>query len=167
MYLLKILDLVGQGSGYRSRVSNHYKLSVLTFSLSLKYLLSVLPFIFQQTQNTSTLLTIIKISKSYYLHSLANFKGPNSISMAPYKAFYGRKCRTPLCWDKVSERKLKDVELIEATLEKVKIIRERLKATQDQQKSYVDTRRRDLEFEVGDMIFIKVAHWKEVIRFQK
>ena len=38
-----------------------------------------------------------------------------SIGMAPYKAFYGRKCRTPLCWDEVGERKLENVELIEAT----------------------------------------------------
>ena len=112
---VKILVLVGQGSGCRSRGSNHYKLNVLTLFLSLKYMLGVLFLIFQQTQNTSTLLTIIKISKSYYLPPLANFKGPNSISMAPYKTFYGRKCRTPLCWDKVSERKLKDVELIEVT----------------------------------------------------
>ena len=38
-----------------------------------------------------------------------------SIGMAPYEALYGRKCRTPLCWDEVGERKLKNVELIEAT----------------------------------------------------
>ena len=38
---------------------------------------------------------------------------------------------------------------------------------QDQQKSYADTRRKVLEFEVGDMVFLKVAPWKGVIRFQK
>ena len=28
-----------------------------------------------------------------------------SIEMAPYEALYGRKCRTPLCWDEEGERK--------------------------------------------------------------
>ena len=103
--------------------------------------------------------------------SLAKFAYNNSyqanISMAPYKALYGRKSRTPLCWDEVGERKLNDVELIETTSEKIKIIRERLKITQDRQKSYADTRRRELEFEVADIVFLKVAPWKGVIRFQK
>ena len=51
--------------------------------------------------------------------------------MAPYKAFYGRKQWTLLCWDEVGERKLEDTELIEATSEKIKIIRDRLKVAQD------------------------------------
>ena len=42
-----------------------------------------------------------------------------SIGMAPYEALYGTKCRTPLCWDEVGERKLNDVEFIEITLEKI------------------------------------------------
>ena len=53
------------------------------------------------------------------------------------------------------------------TYEKILIIRERLKIAQDRQKSYADTRRKELEFEVGDMVFLKVAPWKGVIRFQK
>ena len=83
-----------------------------------------------------------------------------SISMDPYAALYGRKCRTPLCWDEVGERKLNDVELIETTLKKIKIIRDRLKTAQHRQKSYANTQRRELEFEMGDMMFLKVAHWK-------
>ena len=57
--------------------------------------------------------------------------------------------------------------MIEATSKKVKIIQERLKAAQDRQKSYIDTQRRALEFEVEDMVFLKVAPWIGVIRFQK
>ena len=45
-----------------------------------------------------------------------------SIGMAPYETLYGRKCRTPFCWDKVGEWKLNDVELIESTSEKIRII---------------------------------------------
>ena len=53
------------------------------------------------------------------------------------------------------------------TSEKIRIIRERLKTIQDRQKSYADTQRKELEFEIGDMVFLKVALWKGVIRFQK
>ena len=83
-----------------------------------------------------------------------------SIGMASYEALYGRKCKTPICWDEVGEQKLNDVELIEVTSEKIQIIRDRLKIAQDRQKSYADTRRRELEFEVGDMVFLKVTPWK-------
>ena len=54
-----------------------------------------------------------------------------SIGMALYEALYGRKCRTPICWDEVDKRKLNDMELIEVTFEKIRIIRERLKIAQD------------------------------------
>ncbi|WRX23577.1 Reverse transcriptase domain - like 10 [Theobroma cacao] len=91
----------------------------------------------------------------------------SSIGMAPYEALYGRKCRTPLCWDEVGERKLVSVELIELTNDKIKVIRERLKVAQDRQKSYADKRRKDLEFEIDDKVFLKVSPWKGVIRFAK
>ena len=47
--------------------------------------------------------------------------------MAPYEALDGKKCRTPVCWDEISEQKLNDVELIEVTSEKIWIIQEKLK----------------------------------------
>ena len=90
-----------------------------------------------------------------------------NIGMAFYEALYERKCKTSICWDEVGEQKLDDVELIEVTFEKIQIIRDKLKTAQDQQKSYADTQIRELEFEVGEMVFLKVAHWKRVIRFQK
>ena len=60
----------------------------------------------------------------------------SSIKMAPYEALYGRRCRTPICWDEVGERKLSKVELIDQTIEIIQKIRERLQAAQDRQKSY-------------------------------
>ena len=115
---------------------------------------------------------VLEFQGSWVLHlSLVEFVYNNSyqvnISIAPYEALYGRRCWTSLCWDEVGERKLENVELIKATLEKIKIIRDRLKVAQDQQNSYADTRRRVLEFEVGDIVFLKVAFWKCVIRFKK
>ena len=70
--------------------------------------------------------------------------------MAPYKALYERKCRTPLCWDEVGERKLLGPEIVQVMIDNVKVIRDRLKIAQDRQKSYAHNRRRDLEFQVGD-----------------
>ena len=52
-------------------------------------------------------------------------------------------------------------------MDKVNIIRARLKAAQDRQKSYVDKRRKDLEFEVEDRVFLKLSPWKGVVRFEK
>ncbi|KAL6329403.1 hypothetical protein AAG906_017719 [Vitis piasezkii] len=70
-----------------------------------------------------------------------------SIGMAPFEALYGRKCRSPICWNDVGERKLLGPELVQLTVEKVALIK-KIKSTQSRHKSYVDHRRRDLEFEI-------------------
>jgi hypothetical protein len=64
-----------------------------------------------------------------------------SIRMASYKALYGRKCRSPVCWDNVGEKIITGLELVQVTLEKVPLIRERLQAAQDRQKSWADRKR--------------------------
>ena len=91
----------------------------------------------------------------------------SSIEMAPYEALYGRKCRTPLCWDEVGERKLLGPEIVQVTTNNVKVIRDRLKIAQDRQKRYADNRMRDLEFQVGDQVFLRISPWKGVLQFQK
>ncbi|KAA0054925.1 reverse transcriptase [Cucumis melo var. makuwa] len=63
------------------------------------------------------------------------------------------------------ERKLVGQELVQTTSENVKFIREKLKIAKDHQKSYADKRERDLEFEVGDKVFLKLSPWKGVLRF--
>ena len=45
-----------------------------------------------------------------------------SIGMAPYKALYERKCKTPICWDEVGERKINSVELVKVISEKIRVI---------------------------------------------
>ena len=87
--------------------------------------------------------------------------------MSPYEALYGKQCRTPLCWNETGERKLLGSEIVQTTMDKVNIIRARLKAAQDRQKSYADKRRKDLEFEVEDRVFFKLSPWKGVVRFGK
>jgi len=89
----------------------------------------------------------------------------SSIDMAPYKALYGRRCTTPICWDEVGERKLSNIELIGQTREIVNRIWGNLRAAQDRQKGYADTRSRPLEFNVGDHVFLKVSPLKGSLRF--
>ena len=55
----------------------------------------------------------------------------SSIEMAPYEALYGRKCRTLLCYDEVGERKLLGPEIVQVMIDNVKVIRDRLKITQN------------------------------------
>ena len=91
----------------------------------------------------------------------------SSIEMAPYKALYGRKCRTPLWWDEVGERKLLGPKIVQVMTDNVKVIRDRLKIAQDRQKSYAINRRRDLKCEVGDLVFLRISPWKGVLRLRK
>ena len=87
--------------------------------------------------------------------------------MAPYEALYGRKCRTPVCWTELSEKKVIGPDLIQETEEKVKMIRERLKVATDRQKSYADLKRKDIRFKIDNKVFLKVSPWKKVMRFGK
>ncbi|XP_069146000.1 uncharacterized protein [Solanum lycopersicum] len=85
--------------------------------------------------------------------------------MAPYKALYGRRCRSPIEWFKVGEEGLIGPDLFHQAMEKVKVIQERLKTAQSCQKSYTNVRRIPYEFEVDDWIHLKVLPMKGVIRF--
>ncbi|XP_028063796.1 uncharacterized protein LOC114267013 [Camellia sinensis] len=87
--------------------------------------------------------------------------------MAPYEALYGIKCRSPVCWTEVGDRAIYGTKLVQETTEKIKIVQQRLKTTQSRQKSYADQRRKDLEYEVGDHVFIKVTLMKGHMRFSK
>ena len=80
-----------------------------------------------------------------------------SIGMAPYEALYGRKCRTPICWDEAGERKLVGPEIVQLTTNKIQLIRSRLKAAQDRQKSYADLKRKNIEYGVGEKVFLKIS----------
>ena len=89
----------------------------------------------------------------------------SSMGMAPFAALYGRRCRTPVCWEAVGERSFHGPTLIGETNEKVKLIHERLKVARSRQKSYDDARRKDLQFQVGDKVFLKVSPIRGTLRF--
>ena len=127
-------------------------------------------------QSKRTIQTLEDLLRSYVLEfggnwedllALVEFTYNNShqttIGMSPYEALYGRKCRTTICLEEVQERKLLGHEMVQLTTDKVRVIKKRMKETQDRQKSYADRRRRPLEFQVGDKVFLNVAHWKGII----
>jgi hypothetical protein len=89
-----------------------------------------------------------------------------SLKMSPFEALYGRKCRTPLYWDQTGERQFFLPKLIQEVKEQVRIIRENLRVAQTRQKSYADNRRRPLEFEEGDHVYLKVSPLRGMRRFK-
>ena len=56
---------------------------------------------------------------------------------------------------------------MQITSEKVKVVRDNLKIARDRQKSYANNRRRDLQFEIGDRVFLKISPWIGFLRFGK
>ncbi|XP_058741055.1 uncharacterized protein LOC131613397 [Vicia villosa] len=72
-------------------------------------------------------------------------------------SLYGRRCRTTLCWHESGESVVLGPEIVRETTEKVKLIREKMKTSQSRQKSYYDKRRKYLEFQAGDHMFLRVT----------
>jgi len=74
-----------------------------------------------------------------------------SIGIARYETLYGRRCKTPLCWYQDGESVLVGLKLLQQTMEKVQLVRDRLQAYQSMQKAYADRRRILLELQLGIM----------------
>ncbi|GJV47013.1 putative reverse transcriptase domain-containing protein [Tanacetum coccineum] len=83
---------------------------------------------------------------SNFWRSLQKALGTNldmRICAAPFEALYGRKCRSPVCWAEVGQVQLTSPEMVQETTEK------------------------PMEFQVGDIVMLKVSPWKGVVRFGK
>ncbi|RVW45638.1 RNA-directed DNA polymerase-like [Vitis vinifera] len=91
----------------------------------------------------------------------------SSVGMTPYEALYGRPCRSPLCWIEMGESRLLEPEIVQETTKKIQLSKEKLKTAQDRQKSYADQRRRPLEFEEENWVFVKVSIRRGIFRFGK
>ena len=91
----------------------------------------------------------------------------SSICIAPYESLYDRRCRTLVCWTELNEHKFIGPDIVKETEEKVQVIQQRLKDASDRQKSYTDLERKDIEYEVGDKVFLKVSSWRKILRFGK
>nr|GEX06535.1 putative reverse transcriptase domain-containing protein [Tanacetum cinerariifolium] len=115
---------------------------------------------------------VIDFGKGWVKHlPLVEFTYNNSyhasIKFAPYEALYGWKCRSSVCWAEVGDAQLTIPEMIQETTEKIILIKQRIQAAQDRQKSYADQKRKPMEFKVRDRVMLKVSPWKRVVRFIK
>ncbi|GJW84203.1 putative reverse transcriptase domain-containing protein [Tanacetum coccineum] len=115
---------------------------------------------------------VIDFGGSWDVHlPLAEFYYNNSyhssIRCAPFEVLYGRKYRSAILWAENGESRLIGPELVQERTDKVVLIKEKLKAARDRQKSYADNRCKPIEFEVGDQVLLKVSPWKGVIGFGK
>jgi hypothetical protein len=88
-----------------------------------------------------------------------------SLKMSPFEELYGRNCRTPLHWDQPGERQVFGPEILLEAEENIRMVQENLKAAQSRQQSYADFRRRELSFEVGDYVYLKVSPIRGTKRF--
>jgi hypothetical protein len=88
-----------------------------------------------------------------------------SLKMSPFQALYGRSCRTPMQWDQPGEKQVFGPDILLEAEENIKMVRENLKIAQSRQRSYADTRRRELSFEVRDFVYLKVSPIRGVRRF--
>jgi hypothetical protein len=101
--------------------------------------------------------------------ALAEFSYNNSyqssLQMAPFEALYSRRYRTPLSWSETGERQIFGRDLVTEAEDKVKLIQANLKAAQSRQKSCADQRRKPLQFQVGDFVYLRVSPTKGIQRF--
>ena len=85
--------------------------------------------------------------------------------MTPFESLCGRICRSPVGLFEVGESSILGPEVIHEAMEKVRMIMDRLATTYSRQKSYAANRKRSLEFEVGDQVYLKISPIKGVIMF--
>jgi hypothetical protein len=71
-----------------------------------------------------------------------------------------------LFWNETRERKVFGPDILEEAEKQVRMVKENLRVTQSRQKSYADRRRRELSFDVGDFIYLKVSPMRGLRRFK-
>ncbi|WVZ88805.1 LOW QUALITY PROTEIN: hypothetical protein U9M48_035278 [Paspalum notatum var. saurae] len=85
--------------------------------------------------------------------------------MSPFQALYGCQCRTPLMWEEAGERQFYGLAVFVEAAENVAKVIENLKIAQSRQKSYADKRRRELTFDKGEFVYLKVSPLHGTKRF--
>nr|GEY12382.1 putative reverse transcriptase domain-containing protein [Tanacetum cinerariifolium] len=80
-----------------------------------------------------------------------------SIKATLFEALYDHKCQSPICWAEVGDAQLTGPDIIHETTKKIFQIKKRIQAACDRKKSLVDRNRKPMEFQVGDMVMLKVS----------
>lgn len=86
--------------------------------------------------------------------------------MTLYKDFYGRPCRTSLC-GQVEERRVIETSMVQETIEQVEMLKALLKEAHNRPKSYAYKLSKDLEFQVGDLVYMKMMTFQGGSKTQK
>jgi hypothetical protein len=86
--------------------------------------------------------------------------------MVQFEMLYGRRCWTPLFWNETGEQKVFRPNILQEAEKQVHMVRENLRVAQLRQKSYANHRRRELTFEVGDFVYLKVSPMRGLRRFK-
>jgi hypothetical protein len=71
-----------------------------------------------------------------------------------------------LFWSQTGESQVFGPEVLKDVEKQVQMVCESLKVAQSRQKSYADKRRRDLSFEIGDFVYLKVSPMRGTRRFR-
>jgi hypothetical protein len=89
-----------------------------------------------------------------------------SLKMAPFEMLYGCRCQTPLFWSEAGEWKVFGPDILQEAEKKICMVRENLRVARLRQKSYAEHWRRDLSFEVGDFVYLKVSPMRGLRHFK-
>jgi hypothetical protein len=89
-----------------------------------------------------------------------------SLKMVLFEMLYGRRSRTLLFWSEAGEWKVFGPDILQEAEKQLRMVMENLRVTQSRQKSYVDHRRRELSFEVGDFVYLKVSPMRGLHHFK-
>jgi hypothetical protein len=101
-----------------------------------------------------------------YAEFFYNNKYQESLKMAPFEMLYGRRCQTPSFWSETRERKVFRLDILQEAEKQVRMVKENLQVAQSRQKSYADHTRRELSFEVGHFVYLKVSPMRGLCRFK-
>ncbi|WMV59126.1 hypothetical protein MTR67_052511 [Solanum verrucosum] len=91
----------------------------------------------------------------------------SSIDMAPFKAVYGRGCKSPIGWFEAGDVKPLGADLVKDAKDKVMSLQAKLLVAQSRQKKYADHKVRDMIFQTSENVLLKVSPMKGVMRFGK
>jgi hypothetical protein len=101
-----------------------------------------------------------------YVEFSYNNSYQESLKMTPFEMLYGRRCRTLLFWSEAGEQKVFGPDILQEAVKQVHLVRENRRVAQSRQKSYNDHRRRELSFEVGDFVYLKVSPMRGLRHFK-
>jgi hypothetical protein len=88
------------------------------------------------------------------------------LKMASFEMLYGLRYRTPLVWSETRRRKVFGPDILQEVERQVHMVRENLWIAHSGQKSYTDHRRRELSFEMGDYVYLKVSPMRGLCHFK-